>query len=1159
MSAFLGEIVIGLRCAIEPLETAFTNETRLKQFFADFGWDLNVSPASMATIRAGFGLQAVFTAAKAIADQLEAEEANVAELVGPLKDAVIAIIDSVKALSAAPPGGLPFPLDQPAFWNEVPPALADYLLIRMVQSQAGPVFGVLRLTGLAEVTDETPAGPGRIAYRKIGIRWDRIPRVIGDPVALFKEIYQWDTAQPFAHQTLLGVLLDFFRSVRFPARLEGPSAGLLARYYDPGNASLPQIRQLSVPLFSTASADWSTYAEVGLGILPIPPKGSPGQPPVGFVLAPMASGAVGTGAPSGGPFSLILRGGFNADAAFGAEFRPSGVELFAAPGNVTIDAEVGFIIAPPAPMILIGDPTGFRIELGGMTASVAVRGQLLSPEIIVSIGTGRGPNPPKLALVIQTSDADGFLGKLIGSNPVRLEFGGIITYSSVTGLHLEGSGGFEISIPLHLDLTIIQVETLTLAVRGGTEGLGLDAGVTIKANLGPLQAVVEDFGLATRFKFWDADGNLGKFDFGIGFKPPKGVGLSIDVGVVKGGGYLFIDPDRGEYAGALELSLFGTITIKAIGIVTTKMPDGSKGFSLLIIMSVEFGTGFQLGYGFTLNAIGGLLGLNRTMKLQALGEGIRSGATESVMFPRDIIANAPKIISDLRAFFPPLQGTFLIGPMVKLGWGTPTLVSLSLGIIIEIPGNIAILGILSVALPTADAAVIKLQVNFIGAIEFDKKRVWFFAALFDSRVLFITIEGEMGLLVAWGDEPNFVVSVGGFHPRFSPPPLPFPSPRRISVNILNTAVARIRAEGYFAVTSNTVQFGARVEVFFGLEVINVQGNLAFDALFQFSPFYFIIEISASLSVKVFGIGLFSVSLRGSLSGPAPWHIEGHGSISLLFWDIDVDFSETWGEDRREELPPIAVLPLLTTELEKSENWVAFLPPGVTLFVSIRKMPETEAALILHPVGVLRVSQRAVPLDLKLDKVGSRKPNDVNRLSLKAVEVPGGLVKKADVFEKFAPAQFQNFSDADKLSKPAFGPERSGLDLSSGSADLRSSVMVRRVVLYEEIIIDNNFKRFTRRFRGFFGVLFEFFLQGSAVARCEVSAATAKKLQPFEEKIEVVSETYTVALQANNKAFSAESVSFHSEASAREFLNNQVAADSALADQIHVIPSFERAA
>jgi hypothetical protein len=1158
MSAFLGEIIVGLNNAIEPLESAFTNETRLKQFFAEFGWDLSVSPSSMATIRAGFGLKAVFDAANAIVEQVEAESANVGALVVPLKNAVVAIIDSVKALSAAPPGGLPFPLDQPAFWNEVPPALADYLLLRLVQNEAGTVFGVLRLLGLAEITDENPAGPGRIPYRKLTIKWERLPRVIGDPVALFKEIYEWDTAQPFAHRKLLEALLDFFHSVRIPARLEGPSAGLLARYYDRANPSLPQVRQLSVPLFSTASADWSSYAEVGLSILPIPPKGSPNQPPVGFVLAPLASGSVGGGAASG-VFSLALRGGFHEDAAFGAEFRPDGVELFAAPGTTTIDAAATFSINPLTPIILIGDPDGFRIELGGLSAGVEVRGQLQSPEVIVSVGTGRGPNPPTLALVIQTSKADGFLGKLIGSNPVRLEFGGMIVYSSETGLHIEGSGGFEISIPLHLNLSVIEIDTLTLGLRAGDAGLGLDAGVTVKAMLGPLQAVVEDFGLASRFKFWGPDGKLGKFDFGLDFKPPKGVGLSLDVGVVKGGGYLFIDRERGEYAGALELSLFDVVMIKAIGLVTTKMPDGSKGFSLLIIMSVEFGTGFQLGYGFTLNAIGGLVGLNRTMKLQLLAEGIRSGAVESVMFPRDIIANAPKIISDLRAFFPPLEGKFLIGPMVKLGWGTPTLVSLSLGIIIEIPGNIAILGVLQVALPTADAAVIKLQVNFIGAIEFDKKRIWFYAALFDSRVLFLTIEGEMGLLVAYGDEPNFVVSVGGFHPRFSPPPLPFPSPRRLAINILNTPVARIRAEGYFAVTSNTAQFGARVEVFFGLSAINVQGHFAFDALFQFSPFYFIIELSASFSVKVFGASLFSVSLSGTLTGPAPWHIEGHGSISLLFWSIDVDFSETWGEDRREELPPISVLPLLQAELEKADNWRAFLPAGVSLFVSIRKMPESEAALILHPVGVLRVSQRAVPLDLKLDKVGSKKAGDVNRLKLKAADVPGGLVKRADAFEKFAPAQFQNFSDADKLSKLAFSPEHSGLDLSAGCADFRSSNMVRRVVLYEEIIIDNNFKRFSRRFRGFFGVLFEFFLNGSAVARCEVSAAAAKRRQPFDDRIEVTEETYTVALQSNNRAFSAEAASFHSEASAREFLNRQVAADPSLADQVHVIPSFERAA
>ena len=60
------------------------------------------------------------------------------------------------------------------------------------------------------------------------------------------------------------------------------------------------------------------------------------------------------------------------------------------------------------------------------------------------------------------------------------------------------------------------------------------------------------------------------------------------------------------------------------------------------------------------------------------------------MFPQDVVANAPRILSDLRAFFPTqVRARSSIGPMVKLGWGTPTLVSLSVGIIIEIPGNIA--------------------------------------------------------------------------------------------------------------------------------------------------------------------------------------------------------------------------------------------------------------------------------------------------------------------------------------------------------------------------------------------------------------------------------------------------------------------------------------
>ncbi len=110
------------------------------------------------------------------------------------------------------------------------------------------------------------------------------------------------------------------------------------------------------------------------------------------------------------------------------------------------------------------------------------------------------------------------------------------------------------------------------------------------------------------------------------FKPPNGVGLALDAGVVRGGGYLYLDYDKGEYAGALELVFSGFLAVKAIGLINTRMPDGSDGFSLLIVVTAEFGTPIQLGFGFTLVGLGGLLGLNRTMVLEELAQGRRHRA-----------------------------------------------------------------------------------------------------------------------------------------------------------------------------------------------------------------------------------------------------------------------------------------------------------------------------------------------------------------------------------------------------------------------------------------------------------------------------------------------------------------------------------------------------
>ena len=195
------------------------------------------------------------------------------------------------------------------------------------------------------------------------------------------------------------------------------------------------------------------------------------------------------------------------------------------------------------------------------------------------------------------------------------------------GFTFRGRASCAVDIGTHLDVGAVQVDSLRLALNRRSARIPLETGAVLKfdprsdeggrrEHWHPLRAAIPP-------------GNVGPADLDVSFMPPNGVGLSLDAGGFKGGGFLRFDAARGEYGGALELDFMAPFSVKAIGIITTKMPDGSKGFSLLIIITVEFGTGIQLGFGFTLLGVGGLIGLNRTMNLQALADGIRTGAIES--------------------------------------------------------------------------------------------------------------------------------------------------------------------------------------------------------------------------------------------------------------------------------------------------------------------------------------------------------------------------------------------------------------------------------------------------------------------------------------------------------------------------------------------------
>ena len=1141
----LGEIGKGLL----PLRDAVSSPDSFMFFMQRLGWQATAIPQPLQDLENGVdqlfsGLQKIlgnglaFDGSVSLGSESASASIDFNDIMA-VAHAVQEVINDIHALVSAPDAAFPPELIADGFKTKFPKQLIDFLIINYLIKYQSSIAFAFRALGVVKTNYTAPVG-NRLPYVNYSLDFSDLPKVFENPTVVLENA--------FASQ-LDNLLWHFGVDTSVPELPQDIAATLEGNVAIEGN---PIRKTLKAVFFERARNTGRMSADVRFLYLP---KGVGKKP--GLAIMPAFNGLLDVSMELSPGLKVTLHSDMDLQGGVGLLVRPgSGIEMVlgfnngpATHATGSLKVEIDRAQADSSPILLLGSPDSTRLQyrqLGGLAGIRLDASQ--SPDVFAEADL-KG-----LEFVFQPSDADGFI-KTILPGSATMGFDLTAGISHQLGFYFRGTSHLEVSVPVHLQLGPIDVQSLTIAANPKDGAIPIDLGATFTADLGPLAATVQNIGLTADFSFPPQGGNLGVLDLSLHFKPPTGVGLEVDAGVVKGGGFLSIDTEHGEYAGALELVFADFLSLHAIGLINTKMPDGSSGFSLLIIITADFGAGIQLGFGFTLLAVGGLLGLNRGMLFQPLMDGIRNDAIESIMFPHDVVANATRVLSDLRAIFPPQQGIFLIGPMAKLGWGEPTLISLALGVIIEIPpGDIAILGVLKLALPADEIAILVLQVNFAGALEFDKQRLYFFAALYDSHILFITIEGEMGVLMAYGPDSNFVISVGGFHPQFNPPPLPFPVPHRIEVDIINESFARIRCDGYFAVTTNTVQFGSHSEYFFGFDALSVQGHSGFDALIQFSPFHFTVEVSTSFSVDVFGLGVYGIDVDLTLEGPTPWHAHGTASLSFFFFSVDIGIDFTWGDSRNTTLPPVAVMPIASAEFQKTSNWRAILPAGSNLLVSLRKLDETESAMVLHPVGTLNVSQRAVPLDLTLDKFGNQQPNDATRFSIDVASA--GLAKVQTLQEQFAPAQFRNMDDASKLSQPAYVPMDSGLSLAASGHVYASGTAITRNVRYDLTVIDTKFRRTFRRFFNYTGSLFFHLLAGASVARSNLSNFRKNQAQPYTDKVKVGPETYTVATQADNRAHSPAATGFTSQAAAQDYLSRQIAIDPSLAGTLHVLPQFE---
>ena len=398
---------------------------------------------------------------------------------------------------------------------------------------------------------------------------------------------------------------------------------------------------------------------------------------------------------------------------------------------------------------------------------------------------------------------------------------------------------------------------------------------------------------------------------------------------------------------------------------------------------------------------------------------MRSGRSDDLLFPRDLLARAPTIIDAVDRVFPAKADQVVVGPLLKLGWGRPTsFVTLTVGVLVTFPdpSALVIIGRLRVALPDESLPIIDLRADFVGSIDFATGNVSFDASLADSRMGSFTVGGDLALRAG---PQGFVFSAGGFHPRFQPP-ASVASMRRLTVDVSPPALVKIWAEAYVAVTASSFQFGARAFLVAELGPIDARGQLGFDVLIQTEPrFAFIAEISGDFALRAGGHDIASAHVDVLLEGPGQWHARARASISILFFSVSGSVDLYWGdEDTTAISPPVDPAKVARTALDTAASWTATITPIDGAAVSVR-----EGATGLHPLGSVRLAQTAVPLGVGLQRVGASRATSQAPVTVTTTVVGG---RAEPVRDMFAAAQYFDLTDDDRLSRPSFVPYESGV-------------------------------------------------------------------------------------------------------------------------------------
>jgi hypothetical protein len=514
---------------------------------------------------------------------------------------------------------------------------------------------------------------------------------------------------------------------------------------------------------------------------------------------------------------------------------------------------------------------GLGVPLGNATGDNPVAGKILSSSSDSSQAGDSAELAPTFSPAVVLWEEGGELSVLVRAGagagpwwlPIQRSFGPI--YVEQVGVGAEDAGGTTTAVQLLLD--------------GGLQMLGLavqvdDLSVTIPT-ASPLQPDTWRLGLA-------------------------GLALGLDTSGLKIAGGLRerrrptppgSQPLPPDYVGMIRVE-FGQYGINAIG-GYGEFPDGAGGtytsFFLFGALSAPLGG----PPAFFVTGIGAGAGINRRLLVPSDMAQLPSFPLVAAMDPTSDLAADPMGALDLLGqVFPAERGTLWFAAGVRF---TSFVVVESIAVLSAEVGDgleINLLGLSRMDLPTPLTPMARIELALRARFSTREGVLSILAQLTDNSWIInesCRLTGGFAF-VTFFRTGQFVLTLGGYHPRFAKP-AEFPLVPRLGFVWQVSDIISVKGEAYFALTASCVMAGAKLDL--SLDAGWIWGRLVvgFDALISWDPFHYLIHAYASVTVgfkiEICVPFLGCARIKFSMSIGADLEIEGPELRGKAKLDLDV--------------------------------------------------------------------------------------------------------------------------------------------------------------------------------------------------------------------------------------------------------------------------------